>query len=294
MVQSIGSPADSFSLFHLDGGAYALSGKSAEGAAFSTTTQSGESSDAASGGAASLLDTGSTQTGSGGYASVFQRLSSGLQALMVQMQSITGDGGTSLKNTTVSSGSVSAADSGGGSDPPALSAPPGNASTVDPPVAQPASLSVAATAVTPSGPTVTASGTTADDSAVLFHASKGNRALQGDIDAMINDLHGFIQVANGNVLVEGEVVSTPAAASAVTANDNATPTASGPSADETFPGGGNAGLSQSAASGDVAGSTFGLTSYGYAQTVTQAVQNYNVASAVTSNPQPAVAVNAVG
>ncbi|WP_146002657.1 hypothetical protein [Telmatospirillum siberiense] len=216
MVQSVESPADSFSLFQLGGAARTPWAKSADSAVFAMTSQSGESSSASPDAGTSFFDTG--QTTSGDYATVFQRLSTGLQALMVQLQSIAGNGGTS-------------------SDPPAV-----ETAIADPP----------------------ATGG--------FHASGGNRALQSDADAMINDLHGFIQVANGDFFVDGVAVSPVAAASGATANDNATPVASG----------------------DVAGSAFGQMSYGYAQAMMRAVRNYSAASAEASGSRPSAAISAVG
>ncbi len=275
MVQSVGSVTDAFSLFQLSGATRAASGGATSGAAsfFGSKTPGAISAETPTKSTASILDDSQAQTTSGDFANVFQRLSSGLQSLMVQLQSKSGGAANSASSS----------------------------STADASTAEGATADVA-------GPPVGASAEKAD---LLHHASGGNRALQGDADAMINDLHGFIQVASGDALAAPD-----AAPAAATANDNAAVAVlsspiSGGGADSTVPtaavdgtaavattpsvpsASSDAATAPPASSGNADAAAVGDTTYAYAQTLMQALQNYSAASASVSNPQ-SNAVSAVG
>jgi hypothetical protein len=206
--------------------------------------ESGGSSDASTSSIASILDNGQAQTPSGDFANVFQRLSSGLQSLVVQLQSITTGSGAS--STTAA---ATPTPDGTMTDTPA--------STAGPPA---------------DGPTVFITGADALRTAAMHRPSSGNRALQGDIDAMINDLHGFIQVGSGDAM-----------AAVSGANDNAA-TTDPPATSQ----------SSGAASDMAATNAFNETIYGYAQTLMQALQNYSVASTNVANTQRDAIVSATG
>lgn len=228
MVYSIGSPADSAGMMTLGAGRSVASGKSTRGALSNSASGRG-------GGGDSSSDGGTPQSVSGDYASGFQRLSSGLQALMVQLQSVATSGG----------------------DPPTQGGLAGEG--------------------------------------VLFHASRGNRALQGDANALIDDLHGFIQVENGDFSAARQADPPMTAASVPSANDNVNPSAAGPpDSGGLAQTAGAVDLSGSAASGDVSGSSLGLATFGYAPTLTQAVQNYGLANSAFNSPPSSPAVTAVG
>lgn len=260
MVQSVGSPTDSYSLFQRGRAARTAAGGSASDSAFFDTTKQSSSSDATTTASASLADQGQTQTTSGDFANVFQRLSSALQSLMVQSQSTAGETGTSssvLATTT----------------PTTDDAATGTATTGD--------------------TTATSVGDAATQTDEAHHAKSGNRALQGDIDAMINDLHGFIQVANGDAMTTADNTTT-----ASSANDNATTSASSLATDGTSSTDSSSTTASQAASESAAANTatnaVGDTTYAYAQTLMQALQNYSAASANASSSQPSAAVSAIG
>jgi hypothetical protein len=239
MVQSVGSLADSYTLFQLGGAARTAAGGSAGGiASFAATPQSGTSAGAATNAIASILDNGQVQATSGDFASAFQRLSSGLQALMVQLQSTVSPSATAT---------------------PALGGVAATASSEVAPVREPGF-------------------------APLHRPSAGNRALQGDIDALVNDLRGLVQVGNGDASSAddgGKVASS--------ANDNADPAASRLAADGTPPAAGPAATAsppEMAAAGALDNSIDS-----FAQNLLQALQNYSVANAPVANPQRSIAVD---
>lgn len=267
MVQSVGSLADSFTLFQSGGVARAASGsgQSTGGIASFGANQSGNSSDASTTSIASILDNSSQAqtTSSGDFANVFQRLSSGLQSLMVQLQSMAG--------TSASSSTAAAA-----------------SSTTDVSAASTATTDATATDTAATDVAATVASDTAAKVDVTHHASGGNRALQGDIDAMINDLHGFIQVASGDASATADTTTASPTTGGAGAAGDSPPATGGPASSD-----GNASASQSAASSAADTAALNETTYGYAQNLMQALQNYSVASANVSNPQSS-AISAVG
>ncbi len=248
MVQSVGSPADSFTLFQSGGARRTASGGSAGSiASFGATAQSGPSSDASTDSIASILDNDPAQTTSGDFANVFQRLSAGLQSLMVQLQSMAGGAGAPSAAAPPTAGK-----SGDDDAPPTAGATTDGAAT----------LSAAEDAMR---------------TEAIRHPSGGNRALQGDVDAMINDLRGFIQVGNGDAMAAADSRKLTSSVNDNGAADGSTTAAQ-----------------QSTASDMAAANALGETTYGYAQNLMQALQNYSVASANVSNPQRSALVSTIG
>ncbi|MDR3438695.1 hypothetical protein [Telmatospirillum sp.] len=119
------------------------------------------------------------------------------------------------------------------------------------------------------------------------HHSSGNWALQGDIDALVNDLHGLVQVANG----EASAVETKVSPSAAAAASAAATTGSGDATAGIVAGQSAAAVT---ASDQVAGTTLETATYGFVQNLQQALQSYGSTAANSNSSQTATTVTAIG
>jgi hypothetical protein len=259
MVHSIRNLTDSQSLLQLAArGRTAAAGSSDSIASLVDTAQSGTGKDASTLAIPSILDNSQTQSASGDFSSAFQRLSSSLQSMMVQLQSSAPSSADAAGTATASTATAGTATDG---------------ATTDTPVA---SLTGSATTAT--------SGT--EDMASVHHSTGGNRALQGDASALINDLHGFIQVANGDA-----TVTTDGGSGLSTANDNV---ATSTSTAATVTAASSDAATQAAAADRATTNALSDMTYNFAQNLFQAVQNYSAASSSATVAQRSPAVSAVG
>ncbi|MTJ79435.1 MAG: hypothetical protein F8N37_00205 [Telmatospirillum sp.] len=256
MVQSVGQLADTYALFPqgISGQVKAVSGSSSVSSATTAfrRPQTGDGQTTApdeAGGDGFRL---ALRQGGRDFDNAFQHLSPDLQAVVVAAQGAAQGGAAGGGGATVSSITPAASNS-----------------VTDPPT----------TASGGAPPDVSAGGTNAATGR-QHHQSGGNWALAGSANALINDMHGFVQVANGDVTQEdtgqqaagegGHPLEVPGAGqSGVPAEPQGVAGASPPVADQ------------------------GLltTSLGFAQTVVQAVQSYVSAA---GPPQSGGLVTAIG
>lgn len=124
----------------------------------------------------------------------------------------------------------------------------------------------------------------ASDASAGHAAHGGNRALQGDANALIYDLHGMIQVEDGDLSSADGV--TPAASPATSSNAT---TASTTGVASPAPSSDTASASSTPAAGE-----WSSVTYSFAQDVMQALQNYTAANANGASSRPDNAVSAVG
>jgi hypothetical protein len=263
MVQSVGSLTDILSLVRTGAGrntgsstgtdpiaallglgqASAVSGSSATSTATTTqggTSSSGNGSASSTGASASTKWSGSqTKTiGRRDFDNAFQHLSSDLQSVMVSAQAAAGDAQAAGSTVAASLGSSTALAST-------------MSSLTQGAAAQSSGLPVPATF---------ADRQTDAASGQHHHHDGGNWALEGDSDALLNDMHGLVQVANGDISSQGVTgTGTARAASAGTAS-----TTTGATASPTAP------SSTEATT---------MTAFGFAQNLMQAMGAYGNSTA---------------
>ena len=270
MVQTIGKLAETYSLFQAGGASRAARAGSTDSiASLLSSTQNTNGKDAATTAIPSILDNNQTQAASGDFVSAFQRLSSSLQSLMVQLQS------QSSTKTVAASGDSLA------------TTPTSSSSTSAPDGSEDASNGAATTAT---------SAAAAPNPNRYYRA--GDWALQGDANALLDDLHGFIQVANGDASVPADDHAAIA-----NANDNSTYAVSNNVAATALPVDGmstsesglpSSSLATASTSDTAAASALSDVTYNFAQNLFQALQNYGAASANATLPQRNESVSAVG
>jgi hypothetical protein len=248
MVQPVGSSGNSLNLFQPADAAHSASGgASASIATFAGVRPAGASSDAATTAISSILDNSQPQAASGDFTNVFQRLSSSLQSLMVQLQStVAGDGASNGPESLLAS-------------------------------------STSTTSTQNSAATTSTQDSDATDSTERPPTS-GNWALKGDINAMLDDLHGFIQVANG------DATATAVNTGTASTNGNAETNASSSSASNATTT--NDALTAISQTADQSPSTT-IATDGFAQSLLQALQSYGATNAATVNSQSRPAVSSV-
>jgi hypothetical protein len=289
MVSSVGKVSDTYSLFQAGGVARAKSSGSSDSIASTPSTEpSFVGKDRATNAISSILDNSQTQVSSGDYASAFQRLSSSLQALMVQLQ-----GNTSVTPTTASQAAATQDTSTQDSVAQDSTSTTSSATSAQ---GSDVNATTAANAISTSA-SMAGSGVDQTYAASLRHTG-GDRALQGDFNALIDDLHGYIQVANGDAST-----GTYASATTSTANDNAT--AASPAAtaviaqteqaSSSSPTASNSAVSASATTSDQAAtSALNDVTYKFAQNLAQAMQSYNATGTNATAPQRSEVISAVG